>query len=314
MDESDTPLKGGTESVIPETDTSPEWDFYAPETDQDTEEDPEEGGTDDGEADEEHPDSDDAAEDSDSEEAAEPEGEPVKITAKVKLADGQVLTVGELIKGNLRQADYTRKSQELAEARNATKSDAERLARITQAFVDHLTSLVPAEPDASLALRDPNAYVAQKAQYEAAVAQIRKLSAVGDEVASVADSISGAERAAMLAEENARLSMMFPETGTKEGRDRFFSAAAKAAEAVGFGMAELGSVTDHRLFALAHWAAKGMAADKARAAVKAAATRSPQPRIAKPGQSGRKADANKAAMDRFRRTGRIEDAMMVDFD
>ena len=57
---------------------------------------------------------DDQAEDGDEEPESE-QGRFVADNAKVRLPDGTVTTIAELKQGSLRQADYTRKTMELAE-------------------------------------------------------------------------------------------------------------------------------------------------------------------------------------------------------
>jgi hypothetical protein len=42
------------------------------------------------------------------------------LSAKVKLADGTEITIDELQKGYMRQSDYTKKTQELAQKRKET--------------------------------------------------------------------------------------------------------------------------------------------------------------------------------------------------
>ena len=83
---------------------------------------------------------------------------------------------------------------------------------------------------------------------------------------------------------------------------------------MGFTAQELQQATDHRLFKLAHWARKGMAAEKARAAAKAKAQAAPPVAPHKPGQGARAASGNAEAMRKLSRTGSLKDALAVDFD
>lgn len=294
-DETDTALSGATDNVNPtENDNAPEWDYFDPD-EQDTEETQAPDATDEA-----------APEEVETEEPAQ------EAPALVKLPDGTEASLEEVTKGYLRQADYTRKSQELAQTRKAVETDLQRIEGITNAFIDHLSSMVPAQPDPALALRDPNAYVRQKAQYDAAIAQVQKLIEVGSQPKQIMDGMNSQQRQERLAEENRRLSERFPETATPEGRSKFFNAAAAAANELGFSTDELGGVTDHRLFVLAHWAKVGMDAAKARQTAKAKVAAAPTaPR--KPGapvQVARNADA----MKRLARSGSIKDALKVDWD
>lgn len=160
-DEFDTPAEAGTEDVqTPEHDNSTEdWDFYDPE--EDTEEAQETEETDDGEGGDE-----DTPEDVDPEDDAEdqPDEAPQEAAedAVVKLPDGEETTVGELIRGQLRQADYSRKTAEVAEQRRSVEAQAQRIAQINERLIAGLESLIPPPPDPSLAYSDARQFQERK--------------------------------------------------------------------------------------------------------------------------------------------------------
>lgn len=305
-DETDTLPAGGTDNVaLSETDTPETWDYHDPDDDQDTVADQPTEGTDDeaGEA-----------------EGQETEGEEPKasleasLDAVVTLADGTKTTVADLHKGYLRQSDYTRKAQEVANERQALKSDVQRLEGITQAFIDHLAAAIPAEPSAALAMRDPATYTAQKAQYDAAMAQVLKLIELGQQPKAVGESLSKADTERMLGEENDKLTNLFPKTATREGRQKFFEDVQSVAGELGYSTDELRGVTDHRLFALAHWAKVGMDAAKAREKAQAKVEKAPPATPRKPGQGAATANRNAEAMRKLGRSGSIKDALAIDWD
>ena len=97
----------GTEDVTAQTpDTAEDWNYLDPdEEDQDTEETPEDAAPEDG-----------AEEDEAAEEAEVVEAEAT-VDAVVTLTDGKKVKVADLIAGNLRQDDYTCKTQEIATVR-----------------------------------------------------------------------------------------------------------------------------------------------------------------------------------------------------
>lgn len=295
------------------TDTPESWDYYDP--DEDTVETPEEEGTED-EATETETEVEAEVEEDVETADEETEKQPVTATedAVVQLADGETVTVKELAAGRMRQADYTRKTQELGNQRKALEAEAQKLQNITTAFVDHLSNMIPAEPDAQLAYTDPNKYTQQKAQYDAAVAQVQRLIELGSQPKEVTQNMTQEAHQRLLQEENTLLAGKFPETGTQEGRAKFFNEVAETANEVGFTTEELQQVTDHRLFALAHWAKKGMEADKAKTAAKAKAQKAPPATPRKPGQPAKKANGNREAMRKLSRSGSMRDAMAVDFD
>lgn len=316
-DETDTSgLESETDNVIPsETDTPFEWDYFDPDEDQpDTEEVTADEGTEDeaGET-EEQPEPEG---EEDSEETAEDQP-PAEASpdAVVRLADGTETTVAELTKGHMRQADYTRKSQELSTQRQTVSEQASQLENTLNAFIDHLSAIVPAMPDANLAYSDPQRFNAQKAQHDAAMAKVQELIQLGNTPKQVQQGMSDTDRRDLIARENQSLVEMFPETGTKDGRERFFGDVQQVAHELGFSNEELTSQTDHRLFALAHWAKKGMEAEKARSTAKAKVQKAkPAAAPSKPGQPARNANRNRDAMKKLGRSGSMKDALAVDFD
>lgn len=296
MDELNTPADAGTEPVeTHEDDTAETWDYFDP--DEDTEEAPEAAATDDG------------TEEPAATEEAEPESEP----AHISLPDGTQVTLDEAVKGYLRQADYTRKAQEVSQKRQALEADLQLVSGITEAFIDHLTKMVPQSPDPAMALRDPSGYVRAKAQYDAAMAQVQQLIELGKKPKEITENLSAADKQALVAQENALLAERFPVVATPEGRRKFFESAASAAQELGFSMDELQGVTDHRMFALAHWANEGMKAAKARETAKAKVANVPPATPRKPGQP-MQANRNAEAMRKLARSGSIRDAMRVDWE
>lgn len=295
MDELNTPADAGTEPVeTHEDDNAPEWDYFDP--DEDTEETPEAAATDDG-----------------TEEPAEPEEAEPEAPAQISLPDGTQVTLDEAVKGYLRQADYTRKAQEVSQKRQSLEADLQLVSGITEAFIDHLTKMVPQSPDPAMALRDPNGYVRAKATYDAAMAQVQQLIEIGKKPKEIGDKLSATDKQSLVAQENALLAERFPTITQPEGRKRFFESAATAAQELGFSMDELSVVTDHRMFALAHWANEGLKAAKARETAKAKVANVPPSTPRKPGQPAQ-ANRNTEAMRKLARSGSIRDAVKVDWE
>jgi hypothetical protein len=297
-DETDTPLDSGTESVTPENDNAdPEWNYFDP--DEDTEEAQETAATDEG------------TEEPAAEEAEDPAAEQ---PAQIVLPDGTQVTIEEVTKGYLRQADYTRKVTEVASQRKALEADLQLVEGITQTFIDHLTKMVPAMPDPAMALRDPTGYVRAKAQYDAAMAQVQQLIELGKQPKQIGEKLSQADMQTKIAAENALLVEKIPTAATPEGRRKFMESAAEAAQTAGFSMDDLQGVTDHRLFVLAHWANEGLKAAKARETAKAKVANVPPAAPRKPGQPAQQGNRNADAMRKLARSGSIRDAMRVDWE
>ena len=297
---------------LSEHDTAEDYDYFDP--DEDTEEVEDANATDD------EPDEDEAEAEEGEAEDQEAEGqdddEPIEAFVEKLKAETPRLAeyLSELEKGNLRQSDYTRKSQEVANQRKTVEADVQRMQRITETFVDHISKLVPDAPDASLALSNPNAYTAQKAQHEAAMQQVQQLIELGEAPKEISAAMSDADKQKQLQEGNQRLIEMFPEAAGGETRKAFFDNVQAVSNEIGFTDDELGTVTDPRIFALAHWAKKGMEAEKSRTAAKAKVAKAPPATPRKPGQGARKASGNAEAMRKLNRSGSLKDALAIDFD
>ena len=289
---------------LSEDDNADEYDYFDPDEDTEEVEDPE--ATDD------EPDEDEADEAEDQEAEGQGDEEPEDVT--VKLDDGSTVSLDELKKGYFRQNDYTRKTQEVANARKTVEADVQRMQRITEVFVDHISGLVPEAPDASLAYSDPNRYTAMKAQHEAAMGQVQKLIELGETPKEISSGMSDASTKQQLQEANQRLIEMFPEAAGGESRKQFFGNVQAVANEIGFSDEDLGSVSDPRIFALAHWAKKGMDAEKATTKAKAKVAKAPPATPRKPGQGARKANGNAEAMRKLSRSGSLKDALSIDFD
>lgn len=111
------------------------------------------------------------------EEDPEPEPEApayVAPEAKVKLPDGEEVTVADLIKGNLKERDYRQKTMATAELERSYKAKASEVQQFEQQLagdrdfmVQLMQSIMPQKPDYSMVSVDPIGYAEQKAQYEA---------------------------------------------------------------------------------------------------------------------------------------------------
>lgn len=203
--------------------------------------------------------------------------------------DGKRYTRDEVKQGFMLQADYTRKTQEVAAERREMNSAVERLskqdekAKADLGFVqDVLNALLPPAPDPNTIGSDPVGYMQQKAQREQAELVLRELqSRRGQFQQQQAQQQSEQLRQALAAEWDSALKLM-PELGTQEGKTKFRS------EAVDFGQKHWG-LTPQEIDGIDSSKALAVLRDaiafrkleankpKALAAVKAA------PKIAKPG-------------------------------
>lgn len=145
MDEIDTSADAGTETDSaadfgaavdalaeilddPETDTE-ENEAVADEDTEETDLSDEDGEETEGDSEE------DSGDDQKDKEGGEPEatgGRFVEHNARVKLPDGTTTTVADLVKGGLRQSDYTRKAQTLSTDRKAVEEERQRVSQTAQ--------------------------------------------------------------------------------------------------------------------------------------------------------------------------------------
>jgi len=229
------------------------------------------------------------------------------------MADGTEVPVSDLIQGRMLQQDYTRKTQEVANERKTVQADVQRMQSITTAFVEHLSALVPDPPSPDLLYSNPVKAFQQQQIHERAMAQVQKLIEMGNAPKQIGGAMTEADNQRQLQEANQRLIEMFPESASGAGREAFYNGVQSVANDLGFSNAELSANRDPRIFALAHWARKGMEADKARATAKAKVAAAPPATPRKPGQGAGTGNGNADAMRKLSRSGSIRDALKVDW-
>lgn len=313
---------GGSDSATAPTDIdSPEaLDFWEPDEQSDAN--PETGTEQGNEADSETAEADsqeaetpdETAEDEDGEAEATPEVDPDAVF--VTLQGGEQVPVSELKLGYMRDRDYRHKTTEVANRGRELSSMTERVTQSVEALAGFLERQIPPPPDLSLLHTNPTLYVQQKAFHEQARDQLFAVLEQANVTRDVGRQLTDQQRTEILQSENAKLIETFPQTRTPEGRQKFFETAAKAARELGYSPEDIKNAQDHRIFALAHYAAIGMKAEAARKTVAKKVENVP-PVV--PGKKAQQAGAatvraNKDAMSRLSRTGSINDAMSIDFD
>lgn len=327
-DHDNLPLGGTGDSQPLTLDDAMNVDFYDPSEDNEEIDTAEQSEAKPGEIDEDQEaDEIDAAADADAEgedegEAAEGEEADAETTPEPTddvhvTVNGAKVALSELKAGYQRQADYSRKTAEVAEKRKGLEAMSAHVNQTVDVIADFLVKQIPAAPDPQLAMTNPAAFVQQKAMHEAATAQVTALLEQAGQVKGVTQALTTEQKRELLEQENAKLVERFPVTATNEGRKTFFDTAATAAKELGYTDAEITEVADSRMFALAHYAAIGMRAEKASEKAKAKVVNVPpvaNPKARPQGGNQATARRNQEAMKRLSRTGSIADAMAVDFD
>ena len=213
-----------------------------------------------GEDDEGETEVDDQAEEGD--EGEEPESEQgrfVADNAKVKLSDGTVTTIAELKKGSLLNADYTRKTQEVAEQRRSVESQSERIAKTEQELeqrqeyvVTLLKSIVPPAPNPSMAdPRNPDydlvGYMAAKTQHDEWVQYLSHMEQEQQRLTQERQAKSEAAKKEVQDREWNALLEKVPEFSDQKRIDRFVTDIKEHSTAYGIKPEELVALAmDHR--------------------------------------------------------------------
>ncbi|MFC0246413.1 hypothetical protein ACFOLL_04420 [Falsochrobactrum ovis] len=200
---------------------------------------------------------DDQASDDDGDQPSD-SGRFVSDDGKVRLADGSVVTIGELKRSSLREADYTRKTQELAAHRKELEARYADIAQKAQSFeqqaslaIEILAAHMPQEPDISTLRDDPVGYWEQKAQYDARLQQLHQLQAARQYAAQEQQARVQHERAQYLHQQKEALLAAMPELQDPAKANSFTAELVNTIEVYGFSKEDLGTVEDHRLFLLA---------------------------------------------------------------
>lgn len=251
--------------------------------------------------------------------------EEAKDAVSVKI-DGRDYPIDEIKRGFLRQEDYTKKTQEVAETRKQVVAYQERLqqsegelAQVLDLATEITRSTLPQPPDRSMIDTDPQGYLRAQAHYTAEVQKLEKLvqarQSLGQQQTHQqrqAQEAAQAEQtqAAQVALQN-EIRLMhekIPELRTPEGRNTFFADAQKQASAYGLAPQDIASIQDHRLLLVLKDAMAFRKLQSAKpAAVEKARTAPPiRPATRPPGT--RDGDGRRAAIERFHRDPSIKNA------
>ena len=252
--------------------------------------------------------------------------EDLKYTIKV---DGEELEVGidELKNGYQRQADYTRKSQALAEQRKGTEqiqSERMQLEQERQMYANGLQMLQEQQSAKltdfdnveweALKQEDPYQYMIKKDEYRDAQERVTNLQAEQQMVQQEQAQQAQQARAHFVQQEYARLVNALPEWNDKESTIK--KDVQEYATSVGFRPEEISQLADHRSVLIIK---KAMEYDKLtkKVAPKKKAVKK-VPKVQKAGRGNSKEDAATEAIKkkraRLRKSGKQDDAASLFFD
>lgn len=275
-------------------------------------------------ADEAEPQQDAGTEEAADEPADEPAEEGAEAEApqtfRVKV-DGQEVevTLDELQKGYSRQADYTRKTMQLAEQRKAAEAELAtvREQRATydnqlKAVQEALQQMLPQEPDWQRIRRDyPDQYAQAWAAWSQHQEQVRLVAAERQRVAHEQEQDQLRLRREFVAKEMELLAEAVPEWKDDTKRSAEQKSLAEYGQRLGFTPDELSQVSDHRAILLLR---KAMLYDQLQAQKPKLDQVVQKVKTATPGTAKPKSTAQKeyvAARQKLAKSGHIDDAARV---
>jgi len=304
-EETDTPVD---EEVVEETEEAEEVEEEAPEEEE-------------GQAEEET--EEEVEEEEETEIVAE---EDLKYTIKV---DGEELEVGieELKNGYQRQADYTRKSQALAEQRKETEqiqSERQKLEQERQMYANGLQMLQEQQSSklqefenvdwTSLKTEDPYQYMLKKDEYRDAQEKVQNVQQQQILIQQEQADEAQKARAHFVQQEYNRLVEALPEWNDQESTIK--KDVQEYAKSVGFLPEEINQLADHRSVLVIK---KAMEYDKltTKVAPKKKAVKK-VPKVQKSGRGNSKEDAATEAIKkkraRLQKSGKQDDAASIFYD
>lgn len=259
----------------------------------------------------------DTAEEPEAKDGADPEGE---IAVEI---DGEKLTakqIRELRKQNMLHADYTRKTQALADQRKAVEAKAQeietartqqlsQLGFLANTLAQQITHIEQNTNWDELRQKDPAAFVAAREAIAQRQNALRQAYGAYQQVEAQKQQETQAQRQKRLAQEAELLPSRIPDWADEKVAERERGDLAAYLEKDGFGKEDESLLENHKAIALFRKAMlyDRQQADMAKAKAKA---EKPVPKVTKGGvaSSDAKDHEIKQAQERLRKSGRLDDA------
>ena len=278
---------------------------------------PEEGAA----GDEELLDDADASSDETDPEQSEEEGDPEEeeqpqvFTVKVDGKEVEV-TLEELQKGYSRTQDYTRKTQQIAEARKQTDAELQEVRAEREQYAQLLGALQAqvqqaAQPNIDwdrLYNEDPIEWVRQREVMRENQEKAAAIQSEQQRLAQLSQQEQTQHRQMLLAQEQEALVAAIPEWKDAKKAQAEKAMLVQFGQKVGFTPDELKSVIDHRAVVMLRKAALYDQMMSKRGNIRPAVNNGPKP--AKPGAAGRMDNTtdSRRSQQRLAKTGRVNDA------
>ena len=242
---------------------------------------------------------------------------------KVKIGDVEV-PYAEVKRGFLRQADYSKKTAEVAEMRKQIEVERQQVLPVAMVMLEHLIP-VPDEPPIGMFQQDPVQYATQRAARETALEQRKML---GDAVQVMQARQMQAQQQAhqqMLAQSQQRLLEIYPDWKQPENAKKGMGEVAEELRHRGFDDTEINAIADYRVIpiirdAIAYRRLKANGLEQKRVPTQGTGQpgQGPAPRPMAPGGRGgagapppprQPAREVTGAMQAFQRSGKLSDAV-----
>jgi len=240
------------------------------------------------------------------------EGEetPELITEGMIEIDGETLSVEEIKLGYLRQGDYTKKTQAVAEQRKAAEDQ-------TKSYESTLSALLTASgADLSrfdnvnweqAAVENPDQYKQAKAMYEQTQQTFNFIKSQADEHQQRVQD----QQQAMVKERATESLTVLKSTIPNWNNDVYYSIGEYAKDTLGVSSEEFNGITDHRSITAMY---KAMQFDRAKTETQKKVKASPKKTLsgkkAEPADLGKK-ETYRKARERLKKSGRMEDAVQA---
>lgn len=259
-----------------------------------------------------------ASEGEPTDEGATQDDPPVIATYTVKL-DGKLVEVPleELAQGYLRTADYTQKTQDLADDRRVVKAQLESVAKeraqyqqLIPALMQSLQQSMPQPPDKSLLQTDPTEYLRQDAAYREHATVLAAAQAEHSRLQQTQFQEQQQSLQARLVEERGKLLDAIPEWRDEGKRKEGMGKLLGYAKKLGFSDEELNQAYDHRAIVAMQ---KAMKFDELMSARKPqpAPPRSPTASAGSANSQPRRTSEVTQAKQRLAKSGSVADAAGV---
>lgn len=258
------------------------------------------------------------ADDEDDEEPDSDQGRFVASNGKVRLPDGTVSTVADLIQGNLRDRDYRQKTMETAELRKsfesqstAVKEREQQLEQYSAYLTDLFKSAIPQMPGPEMLASDPQGYLQQRAVAEQWQQHLAYIDSQRQQTAQERQAEAQKQQAERAEREWNALTEKVPAFKDKAKWEAFASDANKFGAQYGFTPEELrGLAYDHRQITVLR---KAILWDKLQASKpKVQQKVEGRPPVQKGGKrlnpAEHKARQGNEALTRLKQSGTVEDA------